>query len=199
MQIFQLIAKQNLNPNQFYLLCCMKENVQPIGTNIHQDLRTLLIEGFVTQSEDTYLPTTKADELINEVESHFKIQKKKTAVAVMGSEFSENVIKYNEIFPKLKLPSGKVARTPIRIVELGFKWFFENHKYSWETILKATMRYVDEYEIKSPAYIYMRTSGYFICKMSPDRIRESTLAEYCDMVDSGEVYEAPHHFKDKVL
>ena len=137
--------------------------------------------------------------MLSDVESYFKVKSKKTAIAVMGNDYAENLVKYNEIFPRVKLPSGKIARTPLRMVELNFKWFFENHKYSWETILKATARYVDEYELKSPAYMYMRTSGYFISKMSHDKIRESTLAEYCDMVDSKEQLDVPHIFRDKVI
>lgn len=180
---------------------CIKENITAIDINLHQELRALSAEdGFITgNSTDSYKITPKGEELISSVESYFKVQSKKTATAVLGSNYSENLVKYTNIFPKVKLPSGKIARTPLRIIEINFKWFFEKHNYSWDTVLKATARYVDEYELKSPAYMYMRTSGYFICKMSADKIRESTLAEYCDMVDSKEELDTPHVFRDKVI
>jgi len=190
-----------VTPNQFYLLLCIREGLSAEGINLHQELRALSCndEFIIGNTKDSYKLTPKAEELLLTVESYFKVKSKKTAIAVMGNEYAENIVKYNEIFPRVKLPSGKIARTPLRMVEANFKWFFENHKYSWETIFTATARYVDEYELKSPAYMYMRNSGYFICKMSHDKIRESTLAEYCDMVDSKEDIIVPHFFKDKTL
>ena len=179
----------------------IREGISASGINLHQELRAISSDdGFIIKNlKNSYDITPKGEQLLSDVESYFKVKSKKTAIAVMGSNYAENFVKYNEIFPKVKLPSGKIARTPLRMVEANFKWFFENYKYSWETILNATVRYVDEYELKSPAYMYMRNSGYFICKMSHDKIRESTLAEYCDMVDSKEEVIVPHFFKDKTL
>jgi hypothetical protein len=59
-------------------------------------------------------------------------------------------------------------------------WFKSNYTYDWETILKATKKYITQYQ--SEGYMYMKTSSYFIYKNGLDRTSVSTLASYCDMV-----------------
>jgi hypothetical protein len=100
-------------------------------------------------------------------------------------------------FPAKKLGSGKYARTNVKNLESGFRWFFENYDYTWETILKATRKYVLEYSMKN--YEYMRTSQYFIRKQGSDKSFESDLATYCDMLN----YEGPSEeqdiFREKIV
>lgn len=198
MQIFNLISIQNLTPNQFYLLYCIRENVQSIGLNLHQELRVLNIGGFIHQDQAQNITISeKGHLLLSEVESYFKVQKKKTSTAIMGSDFAQKLVEYNELFPKMKLPSGKLARAAVRNLETNFKWFFENHQYSWEIILKATAAYVDEFERKN--WNYMRTSMYFIKKQDTDKSINSELADYCAMIESGGRVEPENHFSDKVV
>ena len=198
MQIFNLISIQNLTPNQFYLLYCIRENVQSIGLNLHQELRALLNDGFIHQDQAEKITITeKGFLLLSEVESYFKVQKKKTSTAVLGPDFTEKLLQYNEMFPKIKLPSGKLARAAERNLETNFKWFFENYKYSWEIVLKATAAYVDEYERRN--WNFMRTSMYFIKKQEKDHSITSDLADYCAMIQSGGSVDAPNHFSDKVV
>lgn len=196
MEYFHLIVKQKLTPNQFYLLYSMQENVGSLHINIEQEIRALKADDWIT--EDLKLQP-KAVTLIQQVEGFFKVQKKKTSTQLLGDDFNVNIGKYQQLFPKKKLPSGKAARSAQSNVETNFRWFFEHNKFSWDTILKATAMYVDEYERKNPAFIYMRTSAYFIRKTELDKSIVSDLANYCENVESGEAPEKDTHFSDKVV
>jgi hypothetical protein len=114
----------------------------------------------------------------------------------MGELFLDNIITYNEIFPNKKLTSGKYARVNPKTLENAFRWFFETYDYNWETILKATEKYVDDYEIRR--YEYMRTSQYFIRKQNTDKTWDSDLATYCDLVNNGPEEET-NYFKERVI
>ena len=170
-----------------------------------QELRSLQANNWIRNEPNAvanvYFLEPKAISLLQELEGMLKVNKKKVDVQVMGPDFAENVVKYREIFPKIKLPSGKAARADLRSLEVNFKWFFENYKYSWETILKATENYVSEFERKQPPYLYLRTSKYFIVKLLDDKkTKESTLAEYCEMVDEGlEDNNSENNFAEKVV
>jgi len=195
-EMFNLIVVHGLSPNQFFLLLSMTQGISPIGINIHQDHRVLLSDNWI--DGDNKL-TAKASELVSQLESFFKVQKKKTVTQLMGSEYGHKIKEYLEIFPNEKLPSGKRARSDVKNLEVNFKWFFENYSYDWDTILKATAMYVDEYELKSPRFMYMRTSQYFIKKMEKDHSVHSELADYCANIESGGDDNTPNHFKEKVV
>lgn len=186
-----------LTPNQIYLLNCIRTGVTPININFHMEFRSLKNGGWL--EEDNNL-SPKSKNLLTEIESLLEVQssKKKITTQTIGLEFSESVQKYLELFPKMKLPSGKMARSDKRNIETNFKWFFEHYSYPWETILKATAMYVDEYERKSPAYMYMRTSQYFIKKMEQDKTIHSELADYCSNIESG-TNTTTFHFSDTVV
>ena len=108
----------------------------------------------------------------------------------MGKDFIANIEGYVEIFPNIKLSSGKYARVNAKNLEAPFKWFFETYDYDWETIIAATERYIDEYSIRR--YEYMRTAQYFIRKQNIDKSFESDLATYCEILktnpDDQQVY-----------
>jgi hypothetical protein len=132
------------------------------------------------------------------VEAGFKKVKIASSTQVLGEAYVDNIQKYLELFPKGRLPSGKAARSDKKNIESNFKWFFQNYEYDWNTVLQATARYVDEFEKKN--FLYMRNSQYFISKMSPDRTRESELANYCSAIKSGDTDDTPSdHFKDHVV
>ena len=170
-EIFNIFIQKKITPNQFYLLYSLKENVSPVGINLHVELRVLINDGWITHLERVTLPryelTPLSIDLIQQVETLFKTQKKKNNIQVLGDNYTENIEKYLLIFPKIKLPSGKPARTDKRNVETAFKWFFENHDYTWEVIFESTERYVAEFEKKN--YLYMQTSQYFIRKQQSDK------------------------------
>ena len=197
--LFDLLITNKLSPDQYYLVYSIKQGISPVNINIYKELKVIKEDGWI--DNDNKL-TQKSLDLISNIDSLFKVQKKKDVTNVnIGSDFSSKVKEYLLIFPNEKLPSGKRAWSDIKNLETNFKWFFENYKYSWDVILKATAMYVDEYERKSPRYLYMRTSQYFIKKMEPDRSIQSELANYCADIESGGATDSKNdsHFSEKVV
>lgn len=195
--LFNLVLKEGLNPNQVYFLDCIQNNVSPININIHQEIRTLVSLGWITEENSKCSLTAKSHVLLQEINSYFNVQKKKTSMIMMGVDFNTNIKKYQGLFPKGRLPSGKPARSNEKILEQNFRWFFENYSYTWDTILKTTAYYVDEFEKKN--FLYMRTAQYFICKTESDKTKTSELADYCNMFESGDLDLKDDHFKENVI
>ena len=194
-EIFNRLIKADLTPNQFYLLWCKKENMVPvISMSLALEKMRLISDEWLTGAGEL---TPKSVAFIQDIEGFFKTSKKKSAKAVMGDHFMANIEAYLELFPKIKLPSGKYARSDKKNLEGNFKWFFENHTYSWETVLDATKLYLDQYERQG--YKYMRTSQYFIRKQNADKTYDSELANYCDMITNGETGIDDKHFSEKVF
>jgi hypothetical protein len=194
-EIFNLLIKNNLSPNQLYILYCIKHKIK---TNdfVNNALEVKRLQSSSWLGADLTLEG-KSIILLQELDGYFKTSKKKTSTSVMGENFMENIETYLDIFPKFKLPSGKYARSDKKNLENNFKWFFESHSYSWETILDATRKYVDEYEVNG--FKYMRTSQYFIRKQGSDKTYDSELANYCDMLLNGGEDPTQTHFKERVV
>ena len=109
----------------------------------------------------------------------------------------KRVNEYREIFPDIKFPSGKYARDAAKNLEVNFRWFFKSHDYDWDTIMKATTKYIDEYSAKN--YDYARTSKYFIKKSEKDGSVTSDLANYCEMVVTGGGESDAFYFPENVV
>lgn len=126
-----------------------------------------------------------------------KLDKKKTG-DFLSTTFRDNVTRYIETFPKIKLPTGKPARSNFNEVCDAFDWFFRTYvdAYSWDIIHEATENYVDEYQKNN--WMYMRTSKYFIRKQNSDKTWASDLAEYCEMAKNG-VDNDVNKFNDRVV
>lgn len=172
-QVFQEISEMNLTPNGLYVLMSMKFNTPLVNVSYPREYEMLLKHGYINETDDL---TPKAHEVVDkyfDIVDNKKIKKNKTVIDL------EKVGEYREIFPKGTLPSNQPARSPVKELERKFIWFFNNYDYDWETILKATKKYVNEYGLN--AYMYMKTSGYFILK-NEKGVNVSTLASYCDMV-----------------
>lgn len=125
--------------------------------------------------------TSKAVELLSEVDAYFKKTKAKVKKAVLGEDSREFIKQYRESFPNMLLPSGKYARVNAKQLEDAFQWFFQTYpEYAdWELILRAVRKYVHEGSERD--WKGMRTSKYFI-KKSDIQTREVTsdLADYCE-------------------
>ena len=190
MEMFNEMTSAGLTPNQYYLLCCMRDSVTPLKMNMHLELRNLKQNKWI--KEDNSL-SPEAISLIDKIEKLFKIQKRKTNSQLMTKEFKENILKYKEMFPNIKLPSGKAARAANGNLEKNFRWFFENYDFKWPIIFQATIKYINEHQDQN--WKYMRTSQYFIRK---DNL--SDLADYCEMVVSGgDEEERPRYTTQKVV
>ncbi len=193
-EIFFKITKMGLTPNAFYVLYCIHSNITPDkSVNGSLEVAKLISGNYLTESLELSGNSLK---FISEIEGYFKKSKKKTSKTLMGDDFQDNLKAYNELFPKGKLPSGVPARVNIKGLENAFRWFFENFSYSWETVLKATEKYVDEYSMNR--YNYMRNSQYFVRKQNTDKTWDSTLATYCDMIEADD-YEEPNYFKENIV
>lgn len=195
--IYKRLIKEGVSPNQLYILWCKRSNMVPLfNINLNVEYMRLITDGWLDEDKNL---TSKSIQLVQELDSFFNTKKKKTSNDILGENFTCRIEEYLEIFPKFKLPSGKYARSDKKNLENNFRWFFETHSYTWETIINATKMYVDEYERQG--YKYMRTSQYFVRKQNPiEKTFESELANYCEIFLNGtDDYGYDSHFKEKVV
>lgn len=187
-EIFNRMIQENITPNAYYVLHCIKEKVVPKNyVNKEIECKRLQDDGWLT---DNLSLTSKSLIFIEEVNSFFKKTTKKVSSDLMGAGYVQKIQEYIDLFPNRKLSSGKYAKTNAKNLESAFKWFFTTYDYSWELILEATQKYVSDYELRN--FEYMRTSQYFIRKQNIDKSFESELANYCELIktnpDVDEVY-----------
>jgi len=197
LEIFNLLAKYELSPNQYYMLISMKEGISCPQINEAQELRALISKDFIYTGEKDL--TQKSFDIIAEVEGMVKLASKKVTKAVLGPEASDSIDKYREMWNMGKLPSGVPARVNKKELETKFQKFFQKYTYSWEEILAATAYYIDQFERNSPPYLYMKNSSYFISKMTQDKSQESTLANYIELMRSGDDELKAKTFSEKVV
>jgi len=190
---FNRLIRAKITPNQLYLLYCLENSMTTIKINPYLEIRTME-EGYLDANNQ---PTQLALDLIKEIDEQFKSKDKEASKNLLGDDYLTNIQKYVELFPKKKLPSGKLARSTIKNLDANFKWFFKTFDYDWETILKATATYVDEYEKNN--YKYMQTSKYFICKSQSDKTKTSELADYCELIANGGELDEDNYFREKVV
>ena len=193
-EIFNRLIKEDLSPNTYYVLHCIKEKIVPNQfVNAALESKRLQKDNWI--NDDLQL-TAKSHIFMEEINSFFRKSKKKTSRDLMGDEFSQKILEYVNIFPNKKLSSGKYARVNPKNLESTFRWFFETYDYDWETIISATERYVDEYSLKN--YEFMRTAQYFVRKQNTDKTWDSELATYCDLIENG-YDEETNYFKETVV
>ncbi len=193
-KILHSIASNGISPNGLYLLLCMESGKDPININVSTESRILEIDGYLKNKQIT----EKGKEIIKEISSRFDIQENKVIKKKAGftEEDVAKVTQYREMFPKGLLPSQVPARVPIKELEKKFTWFFKNYDYTWETIFKATKRYINEFEANN--YLYMKNSGYFVSKLEKNGL-VSTLASYCDLVMEGDDTERTSYITHNTL
>lgn len=154
-------------------------------------LRELQANDWLT--EDIKL-TKKAEDVLEFMEDQYTVKKIKQKKAIMGEDFLSNVNAYRDLWPPIKLPSDVPARVNVKELEKKFTWFFNNYSFTWEVILEATRKYIQEKEREN--YRFMKNSGYFISKSDVNKNISSTLANYCDMiVDGGGIEEQTVNLK----
>tara|TARA_Y100000593_G_scaffold94140_1_gene191811 strand:- start:1463 stop:1981 length:519 start_codon:yes stop_codon:yes gene_type:complete len=166
--------------------------------NPHLEIKGLVNEGLVDYKPgDSVTIKKKGRDIIIKYDSYFKKAKKKTSVQLMGKEYLEKVEEYRELFPAKKLPSGKPARVNVKTLINNFRWFFDQYDCSWDEVIAATKRYVNEYAQKD--YLYMQTSQYFICKANQNKVKQSQLMDYIDMIRDGIQEDKDDHFSENVV
>ena len=142
----------------------------------------LYIHGFIEDSEGAQLfqLSNKGKEFVETVRPLMEFEEAKDD----NKNFKKLCKDYLEIFPKIKLPSGKYARTNIVEIEKKLKNFLKVHKtrfkreygidLSDEIILKATKLYVERFAKDN--YKFMVTSSYFIQKNEESRLADEIAA-----------------------
>lgn len=194
MQMFQILSEKSITPNQFYLLCCMRDSVQSVGINIHTELRGLKDKGMI---KDTGELNPEAHALIAQLESYFNVQKQKTSRQLLGEDFKEKIQDFRQYWPKKRVPQGYYVTSTPENLEGAFRWFFKNYDYSWDIIMQATCRYLSEKE--SDNWNYTMKSQFFIRKQQLDKTWNSELANYCELIISGEEPDDDARFKETVF
>tara|TARA_B110000503_G_scaffold17298_1_gene25033 strand:+ start:1244 stop:1834 length:591 start_codon:yes stop_codon:yes gene_type:complete len=194
-ELFQIIFKNKLTPNQAAILFGMKLKIG-IPKILQSDKDALVGSNYITLKDGKYELTSDAKSFIIHLDNYFIKAKKKTNIQLMGKDFNDKINIYREIFPNQKLPSGKPARVNVKMLSESFRWFFETYDYEWDQVIQAAKMYVNEY--RDAEYMYMQTSQYFICKQDKHKVKSSTLADYCDMIRDG-VDTEQQTFKEKVV
>lgn len=189
-KLLNLCERRSLTPNQLFLLYFLNKGKKVPGVNVDQELRVLKPKWLSEQNK----LTTMSSILVAEMELE---NPSKRSSPALGGAFKDHVEAYRELFPKGILPSKKSARQPVGELEKKFiKFFLTYPQYSWETIMKATKYYVDEFSVNS--YMYMRTSKFFIEKQDKFANSESELAAYCELVQSGEIDSSEECYQLKI-
>tara|TARA_Y100000361_G_scaffold154252_1_gene179080 strand:- start:686 stop:1291 length:606 start_codon:yes stop_codon:yes gene_type:complete len=200
LELLEEILQDNITPNQLLLLYGLDESIHYPQINPHLELRGLKSEGYVVMNEDVDVGvelTAKGRQLKIKYDNYFLKSKKNTNSILMGKDYVKKVEEYREIFPAKKLPSGKPARTNVKTLTKNFVWFFKEYDVTWDEVIAATKRYVNEYELKD--FMYMQTSQYFICKSDQSKVKQSQLMDYVDMIRDGIEDENNNHFSEKVV
>lgn len=190
---FDKLEKKKLSAVQYYTLYRLAKKPE-LSEDQKKKIRTLVPSAYINLG--TCRLSDKGESLVKEIDMLFKPMKKLTSIDLLGPDYSNRIQEFIEIFPTQKLPSGKYARGNKKNVETNLIWFFTEFDYDWDTIMKATEKYVVEYHRKN--YEYMRTAMYFIKKLV-DGTPQSELANYCDIILSGDDYIEERHHKTRVV
>lgn len=193
-EMFNILIRHNLTPNQFYYLWSIKESVTTPKINNSLEHRVLKRQGWI---DDNNKLTDKSFQILKNIEGFFKAKVKKTSDQILGNNYDAMLEKYNNLFPKRRLPSGKSARSAKGNLEPAFRWFFQNYNYDWETILKATAMYLDERELAN--WNFTQNSQYFVRKQNTDKTWASSLADFCMQIEDGLDTDNKNHFSEKVF
>lgn len=192
-KIYQKLSSIGLSPNQLYVLWSIREGLSPTMVNIAMEMRVMGSEWI---NGNTL--TGKALSLLMEIDENFKEKKAKNDSDLMGPEFKKKIEEYRLIFPEEPIPDGRRLRDSVKNLEVNFRWFFKNHEYDWDTILKATKKYIDEF--RSRNWEYVRGSKYFIKKQDKTKDITSDLSNYCELVVTGGGDEdTGYKFEEKVF
>lgn len=191
-ELFNLVQKNDLSPNQFFLLLSIREKIS-VTTFNQEDYNKLVKIDYIRDNKIT----VKGNNVINSIDSYFSGKKSKSINDLLGINYIKKVNDYRELFPKGKLPSGSPSRNNVKSLTENFVWFFSQYDFTWDEVLEATKMYIEEY--KRENYQYMQNSLYFISKQDKNKVKFSKLADYCDMIRDGYNMNNNDLFKDKIV
>jgi hypothetical protein len=169
-----------LSPDLLYFLDCCKKNIKPTAIIDGEAQNVIALQKGLINNEGKL--STHTVQILDEFEMYLVKKKIKVTKEVLGEDFIDKVYEYRLAFPKIRLPSGELARQSITELKERFVWFFKTYpEYDWNLVLDAADYYNMVYEKKR--YMFMATSSYFIKKTNP-QTKETTskLADYCEMI-----------------
>jgi len=189
--IFDECQKMGLSPEGLY-------DLYVIAGKKYSHLRPftpLHLEGFVLVDGDTWSLSQKGEELLKHLDTLIKGKAPKISPPIVVSEGLAT--EYREMWPEIKFPSGKYARTNVKSIIIAFQQFFKEYPAytDWEIILKATELYLEEYRQNN--WKYASTSQYFIAKKKEGGY-QYILADYYERILGGEAVQEVIHFGPKV-
>jgi hypothetical protein len=185
-EFYDFLKRNDLTPNGHYVLYCMVNNNSCDTVNYLHEQYKLCLNGYLTEVNDpvigyTYKLTPRASQIVHESEVYIcNLGLIKKVSKISYKDWEEKIKDYNELFPKGRKSGSTVSfRTNPKELYDKFKWFFTEYpEYDWETILRVTKKYVEQFE-EGCDYTYMQTSKYFIKKDDKNRVTTSTLATMC--------------------
>lgn len=192
--VLKTLKSEDLDINQLFILLALYKNnisILDIYDNDNADKEVLIfqyqklyIHGFIEShenDENLYRLTSKGKLFIEEI---LPFMEGTPDSIESKSEFKDLCKSYLEIFPKIKLPSGKYARANIVEIEKKMKTFIHTYKSRFRTdygfvlthddILQATKIYVERFSKVN--YNFMVTSSYFIQKNEKSALADEIVA-----------------------
>lgn len=192
-QLVNLCKDENISISDLTYLYCLSNKIDFSQVGIKNvDVMILANKSFL---DEDFKITQKTLNILKDVDLMFK-KGKKSPKQMEEKDAADCINMYREMWPARILPSGKPARVSKNIITECFKWFFTNYDYTWDTVIEATARYLDVQEKEN--YRVCRTSQYFIVKTTQEKIKESVLADYCELILNGDEEENVG-FKQRVV
>jgi len=168
-----LLLKNQLTPNQHYLLYCCKNNIKSsLIYNPAQDIGLLQASGFLNKDNTI---TDKAEKAIDNLGGIFRKTKSTAAEDLMGADFLVHMSEFRNHFPTTKRSSPAEIKTKFA------KLFMENPGIEWKILIKATQLYFSE--DRDDKYIY-KASNFIMVQRGG--INTYPILEYYERVENGE-------------
>jgi hypothetical protein len=170
---YNFLLKNQLSPNQHYILHCFKNNIRTVLiNNIDLDMSMLKAAGFLTN--DLKL-TEKSEIMLDSVATLFKKTQGKNVIDLMGADYLTKITQYRSLFPKNK------KSTPAEVKVKFAKLFYENPQITWDILLKGTQLYFSEE--RDEKYIY-KASNFIMVQRNG--INTYPILEYYERIEEGE-------------
>lgn len=170
---YNFLLKNQLSPNQHYILHCFKNNIRTVLiNNTDLDISMLKAAGYLTN--DLKL-TEKSEIILDSVATLFKKTQGKNVVDLMGVDYLTKITQFRSFFPKNK------KSTPAEVKVKFAKLFYENPQITWDILLKGTQLYFSEE--RDEKYIY-KASNFIMVQRNG--INTYPILEYYERIEEGE-------------
>lgn len=197
-EFFDYLVKHKLSPNGFYVLhSAFNGYTHSNFINVRSEQYRLALCDYMKEVEGTYVLTVLGKGVLRNGQKI--LEKTPAKKKVPFEDWEENIVRYNDYFPKGKRPDSTNAyRTNPKELYERFIWFFNEYPdYTWELVFQAIEQYTNSFR-ESGDYTYMQGSKYFIKKEDKNRQVTSSLGTMCWNIIEGNdtdiVNEGFHYF-----